>query len=238
MITTRTEPAILTSEVEMLRKLSGLDSNQLVWHRLEQSPLPPLNLDEWAGVILCGSPFDSLAPIEKKSDVQLRVEAELQDLMDQLVAKDFPFLGICYGVGTLLGHQGGKISEKYGESISAPVIELTQQGREDPITRGIPNTFRAYVGHKEACEQLPESATLLARGEACPIQLFKVKQNMYGTQFHPELDWPALKLRIIGYAASGYYQPDDQQRIIDQCIDVDVAPGHKIISNFVDMYAR
>ena len=112
----------------MLRQLSGLDSNQLVWHRLEQSPLPLLNLDEWAGVILCGSPFDSLAPIEKKSDVQLRVEAELQGLMDHLVAKDFPFLGICYGVGTLLGHQGGKISEKYGESISAPSLSSRKRG--------------------------------------------------------------------------------------------------------------
>lgn len=237
MLTTRTEEQILTSELEMLYKLSGLTPRELVHHRLERDTMPDLNYNEWSGIILCGSPYDSIKPREEKSEVQLRVEGELSDLLDDLVPLDFPFLGVCYGVGSLLGHEGGLITDKYSEKISAPRIELTEVGRKDPITRGMPEVFRGYVGHKEACEVLPESATLLGRGEACPVQLFKVGENLYGTQFHPELDWPALYIRILAYAKSGYYLPTEQQRVIDQNKIADVSPAHKIIPNFVAMYS-
>ena len=41
--------------------------------------------------------------------MQHRVEAELAGLLDDVVAADFPFLGACYGVGTLGVHQGGVV---------------------------------------------------------------------------------------------------------------------------------
>lgn len=221
----------------MFLKLSGLGPDRLVRHRLEQHVMPDINLNDWAGIVLCGSPFDSLVPDRFKTDIQKRVESEMSDLLDVLVAQDFPFLGVCYGVGTLLGHQGGVISNKYSEEISAPWITLTEEGRKDPITKGIPEKFEAYVGHKEACEVMPEHAVLLATAQKCPVQLFKVKENLYGTQFHPELDWPALYLRIIEYAEAGYYQPAEQQRIIDEAKAADVTHAHKIIPNFIEMFS-
>ena len=39
--------------------------------------------------------------------MQHRVERELSALLDEVVARDFPFFGACYGVGTLGVHQGG-----------------------------------------------------------------------------------------------------------------------------------
>lgn len=238
LIATRDEGPVATSEYEMFQRLSGLDPDQLVHWRLDQDPLRDLDLAAWNGIILCGSPFDSLLPESHKSATQLRVEADLSALMDRLVERDFPFLGVCYGVGTLLGHQGGVISTKYGEEISAPRISLTPAGRSDPITAGMPEQFHAYVGHKEACEVLPEQAQLLATTESCPVQMFKVGNNLYGTQFHPELDWPALHLRILAYAQSGYYPEAEQERIISQCRATDVSPAHRLIANFVQMYAQ
>ncbi|MDO5049537.1 MAG: glutamine amidotransferase [Actinomycetaceae bacterium] len=237
MLATRPQENIAESEYEMFLKLSGLTPERLVRHRLERESMPDINLNEWAGIILCGSPFDTLTPQHLKSDVQKRVEGELSDLLDVLVPADFPFLGVCYGVGTLLGHQGAKLSEKYSEEITAPTIYLTEEGLDDPITRGIPEQFRAYVGHKEACEIMPENAVLLGTGEKCPVQLFKVGTNLYGTQFHPELDWPALHIRIIEYAENGYYAPAEQQRVIDETSAADVSHSHKIIPNFVRMFA-
>ena len=35
---------------------------------------------------------------------------------------------------------------------------------------------------------LPPTAVLLATSPRCPVQMFRVKQNLYATQFHPELD--------------------------------------------------
>lgn len=237
LIATRDQAQVAQSEYEMFHRLSGLSTEQLVHWRLDQQPLGELDVGKWSGIILCGSPYDSLLPTEQKTATQLRVEAELRELLDELVAADFPFLGVCYGVGTLLGHQGGVISTKYAEEISAPTISLTDAGRKDPITAGMPEVFQAYVGHKEACEVMPAHAQLLATTPSCPVQLFKVGHNLYGTQFHPELDWPALHMRILAYAKSGYYPPDEQARIIQQCESADVSPAHRIIANFVSLYS-
>lgn len=237
LISTRDQAQVVESEYEMFHRLSGLSTGQLIQWRLDQRPLEDLELGHFSGIILCGSPYDSLLPTEQKSATQLRVEAELSDLLDDLVVADFPFLGVCYGVGTLLGHQGGVISTKYAEEISAPTIALTEAGRQDPITAGMPQVFQAYVGHKEACEVMPAHAQLLATTPSCPVQLFKVRNNLYGTQFHPELDWPALHMRILAYAKSGYYPPAEQARIITQCEAANVAPAHRIIENFVQLYS-
>ncbi|MDO5721633.1 MAG: glutamine amidotransferase [Actinomycetaceae bacterium] len=236
LLATRDQPQVVESEYQMFLEFSGLTRDELVHWRLDQTPLPELELDEWSGIILCGSPYDSLLPAQLKTDTQKRVEKELANLLDKLVEEDFPFLGVCYGVGTLLGHQGGVISGKYAEEISAPLITLTEAGREDPITKGMPDQFQAYVGHKEACEVMPEHAVLLGSAPSCPVQLFKVGQNLYGTQFHPELDWPALHMRILTYAQAGYYPETEQKRIIEQCETADVSACHQLIANFVDIY--
>ena len=64
---------------------------------------------------------------------------------------------------------------------------MTQAGRQDPLLAGFPDRIRVLLGHKEACDVLPADAVLLAAGDACPVQMFRVGQNVYATQFHPEL---------------------------------------------------
>ncbi len=238
LLTTRAQPAILRSEIDVFHRYTGLDDTHLVWHPLDQRPLTGYRLDDWAGIILCGSPYDSLTPQQEKSDTQRRVEDELGSLVDEVIARDFPFLGVCYAVAAVLGHLGGTITTRYGEEISAPRITVTDAGAVDPITAGMPREFHAYVGHKEACEVMPEGATLLATSDTCPVQLFSLRTNIYGTQFHPELDEDAIMLRIREYSASGYYPPAEQQRILDQCRGIDVEPAHRILANFVTRYGR
>lgn len=236
LLSSRSQPEILASEYEVFQRFTGLPRERLVQFHLDREPLTTFDPDAWAGIILCGSPFNSIKPQHEKSEIQVRVEADIARLLDAIVPLDFPFLGVCYGVGTLLAHQGGVVSATYAEEISAPLITLTDDGVADPLLRGIPRHFQAYVGHTEAAESLPESAVLLASSPACPIQLFRVGRNMYGTQFHPELDWPALHMRILEYASAGYYPPAEQQRIIASCEAADVLDVHAILRNFVQIY--
>ena len=83
---------------------------------MEAGPLPVLDLADYSGVIVGGSPFTSSDPAGQKSEAQHRVERELSALLDRIVADDFPFLGACYGVGTLGLHQGAVIDRTYGEA--------------------------------------------------------------------------------------------------------------------------
>jgi len=71
--------------------------------------MPLIDLDDYSGVIVGGGPFNSSDPESSKSATQRRVEQEIATLLDAVVDRDFPFLGACYGVGTLGVHQGGII---------------------------------------------------------------------------------------------------------------------------------
>ena len=197
LLATRAEDVAADGEYAAMLRYAGLRPSELVRVRLEAGLMPPIDLDEISGVIVGGSPFD--ASSTAKSDVQLRVEAEMGELLDRLVPADFPFLGACYGVGTLGVHQGAVIDATYGEPIGPVTITLTDEGRADPLLAGMPSSFEAFVGHKEACSVLPSSATLLASSPTCPVEMFRVGTHLYATQFHPELDVEGISSRIRVY---------------------------------------
>src|SRR6478752_2835650 len=93
LLATRAEDVAADGEYAAMLRYSGLHSSELVRVRLEAGPMPPIDLDAISGVIVGGSPFD--ASSTTKSDVQVRVEAEMAALLDRLVPADFPFLGAC-----------------------------------------------------------------------------------------------------------------------------------------------
>lgn len=238
LLASRTDDDAAAQEYDAFTAFSGLAPALLHRVRMEAGPLPTIDLDEYSGVFVGGSPFNSSDPAGAKPAIQRRVESELQTLLDEIVARDFPFLGACYGVGTLGVHEGAVIDFTYGEAVGAVPITLTRDGVRDPLLEGIPATFDAFVGHKEACRTLPASATLLASSPTCPVQMFRVKSNLYATQFHPELDVPGLVLRIRTYRNEGYFPPGDAERVIESVRDENVDVPPRILANFVRRYGR
>jgi GMP synthase (glutamine-hydrolysing) len=238
LLATRAEDAAADSEYEAFLRYAGLTERELVRIRVESVSVPPLDPSDWSGILVGGSPFTGSIPREHKGDTQLRVEAELSRVLDMVVDVDFPFLGACYGVGTLARYLGARLDDTYAEPISATTIEVTDDGAADPLLAGMPPSFEAFVGHKEAVSKLPDGAVLLARGEACPVQMFRVGANLYGTQFHPELDVPGILERIRIYRDAGYFDPAEQAQVEASVRDVDVSTPQRIITNFVARYAR
>lgn len=238
LLQSRPEDEAAENEYEGFLRAAGLEPAHLDRIRMEAAPIPPFDLDAYSGVIIGGSPFNSGDPEESKSAVQRRVEAELQPLLDEIVERDFPFLGACYGIGTLGVHQGGLIDRTYGEPVGAVPVTVTDDGARDPLLAGLPATFDAFVGHKEACTVLPPSATLLATTPGCPVQMFRVKTNLYATQFHPELDHDGIITRIRVYQHAGYFPPEEIDDLIARVVLADVTESTKVLRNFVARYAR
>lgn len=238
LLATRPEDRAADEEYAAFLRFGRLDRSQLVRHRLERLPLGPLDLDDWSGVILGGSPFDTSAPQQAKSPVQVRVELELGSLLDVVVAQDFPFLGACYGVGTLGVHQGALVDGTYSESVSPTVVTLTDAGREDPLLGVLPASFEAFVGHKEAVTKLPGHAVRLASSAACPVQAFRVRTNVYATQFHPELDVAGIYTRIDIYKHAGYFPPDTAEELKATAARSHVVHPPALVRRFVELYAR
>lgn len=237
LLASRAEDEAAEDEYCAYLRYAGLAPDELHRIRMEAAPLPDLELGDYSGVIVGGSPFTSSDPPGQKSAAQHRVERELAALLDRIVAEDFPFLGACYGVGTLGLHQGAVIDRTYGEGLGAVTISLTQEGMEDPVLKGMPGQFTAFTGHKEACTVLPAHAVLLAGSAACPVQMFRIRSNLYATQFHPELDAEGLAMRIEIYRHAGYFPPDDAEELKARARQHSVTEPMAILRNFAERYA-
>lgn len=237
LLSSRAEDIAADDEYAAFLRDCGLAPRRLVRVRMEEGPLPRIELDDYAGIFLGGGPFNSSDPEEIKSTAQVRVEREVSALLDEVVARDFPFMGACYGVGTLGVHQGGIVDRQYAEPIGPTAITLTDAGRADPVLAGLPPVFEAYVGHKEACSVLPPTATLLAASPRCPVQMFRVKQNLYATQFHPELDRAGIITRVRVYQHYGYFPPEETEELIARLNGTHVTHPPRILANFTALYS-
>lgn len=239
LLSTREDPVAAADEVRGFLTAADLPAALLEVVALGASPLPaPLDLGAYSGIMLGGGPFNSSDDPAGKSPTQRRVEAEISGLLDQLLAHDFPFLGACYGIGTLGTHQGGTVDRTHAEPVGLSRIELTRAGARDPITAGMPPAFDAFVGHKEAVSTLPRHAVLLATSGPCPVQMFRIGTNLYATQFHPELDGDGLATRIGIYRDAGYFDPAEAGPLTELAHAADVPWPGLILRNFVQRYQR
>ena len=238
LLAIRADDVAADNEYESFLAFAGLDERDLRRIRLEQRALGTIDLDDWSGILLGGGPFNFSDPEESKSPVQRRVETDLCELFGQVISAGFPFLGACYGIGTLGSHQGAVVDRRYAEPIGAVPVTLTHQGRQDPLLCGLPATFDAFVGHKEAISRLPRHAVLLASSPECPVQAFKIGSHVYATQFHPELDVASLCTRIDVYKHAGYFEPWQAGELKEQARRSDVTHPTAILRRFIQLYAR
>lgn len=236
LLATRAEDQAADEEYDAFVRFGGLTPERLVRVRLEQGPLPSLDLDDYAGIILGGSPFTTCEPESSKSAVQQRVEAELDVLLTEIVARDFPLLGACYGIGTLGRNQGAIVDRTYAEEVGAVRVDLTEEGRSDPLLSVLPDHFDAFVGHKEAITSLPAHAVRLAGSAACPVQAFRIGRRVYATQFHPELDVPGIQSRIDVYKHYGYFHPETAEQLKELTARSDVRFPPLLVRRFVELF--
>lgn len=237
LLATRAEDEAADGEYAAFLAAGGLAPHELERVRLESGPLPSIDLDHYSGVIVGGSPFTTSDPQADKSAVQVRVEGELAALIDEIIDRDFPFLGACYGIGLLGSHRGGVVDASYPEPVGPVVVAVTDEGRVDPVFEALPPTFSAFVGHKEACSRIPRDAVLLATGAACPVQAFRLGRNVYATQFHPELTPEGIATRIRVYRDNGYFEPDEVDALIAMAAAADVTEPGTLVGRFVEHHA-
>jgi GMP synthase (glutamine-hydrolysing) len=234
----RPEDDTSNSEFEAILKYGELAEENTRRLRIEKSGIPELSLDDYAAVIVGGSPFDISTAQDQKSGIQVKIEDDFKRLFDDIVARDFPFLGACSGCGLLGSYLDTPISKQYGEPVGGTVISVTDAGRDDPLLANFPDQIAVLCGHKEACDVLPEGATLLLTGDDCPVQMFRVGENIYATQFHPEGDGEGFTVRIHAYKHHGYFPPEEAEALIVAVNHEDTPYAREILRRFVARYTN
>ena len=207
LLSIRSEKAAADDEYAAFCRCLDVAPQDLHRVQLGVEPLGRVRLDDWSGIILGGGSFTFSDPEDHKPPAQRRAEAELVGLLDQVVTADFPFLGACYGIGSLGSHQGGTVDRSYPEPVGPLSISLTDDGLADPLFADVPRDFAAYGGHKEALTTWPDHVVHLATSAACPVQAFRVGEHVYATQFHPELDLAGILTRIDVYSPTATSTP-------------------------------
>ncbi len=236
----RPEDEAADEEFASLLARSGLEAGDVHRLRLDQTNLPrDLSLDSYSGVIVGGGPGCVSDAPETKDAVEAKIEAEILSLMPAITERDFPYMGCCYGLGVLAHHLGASVSkDRFGEPIGGVDCTLSEAGRADPLFEGVAPVFRAFVGHKEAVQDLPQGAVHLASAESCPFQVIRYGQNVYATQFHPEADGDSFAQRIEIYRHNGYFHPDEAETLIAASRAETVSEPEKMLRNFVKRYRR
>ena len=135
-------------------------------------------LDGYAAVMVGGSEEGHVA----EPDDPPWVDREIAFVRDVL-ARDIPYLGICMGCQILAGACGGDVGGRADGLCEFGFFQVV------PTAEGA-SLFRAsrcfYQAHYEGVVTLPPDAVLLATGENFPVQAFRIGENAYGVQFHPD----------------------------------------------------
>ena len=94
-------------------------------------------------------------------------------------------LGICFGAQLLAKILEGGAHRARQKEIGVYELELTSEGKAEPLLRGFPRRFPAFQWHGDAFD-LPPAAQLLVQGGHCPNQMFR-SGRAAGVLFHLEL---------------------------------------------------
>lgn len=233
LLAARPEQAAADDEYAAFARFTGLGTD-LQRHSVDREPFVG-DPRAYTGIIIGGSPFN--VSDTHKSPSQQQAEASLNRIIDVALAERIPLLGACYGLGLITQRQGGVVDHEYGEQIAAVPVSLTTEGKADPVFGGLPEVFRAIVGHKEAVSGVPTGAVVLATSAGAPVQALRVGPVAYGTQFHPELDADGLHVRMTTYRDAGYFDPQEAEAIMALARGTDVTHPPEILRRFVD-FAR
>ena len=235
----RPENITADSEYACFLRYGQLKAEDTRRMRIEKTGIPGnIDLDEYSAIIVGGSPFDISTPENKKTGIQKKIEADFNRLLEQVVRRDFPFLGACSGNGLLGQYLGTAITTKYGEAVGCVTLDVTDAGMKDKMLEGFPDQIDVLLGHKEACDSTPEGAILLMTGSDCPVQMFRVGENVYATQFHPEGDADEFILRIDTYANHGYFEPHEAKALKKEVSRKLTPYAQEMLRRFVECYLK
>jgi GMP synthase (glutamine-hydrolysing) len=146
---------------------------------------PPPALDGFGAAIV----FGAEAQVDQEDAYPwLRPEKRF---VRELLERGTPLLGVCFGSQLLAEAAGGAVRQAERPEIGWHEIELTPDGREDPLLGVMPERFESFQYHHYEW-LLPPGAVTLARS-ALSLQAFRLGERpVWGVQFHPEVTEPDL----------------------------------------------
>ncbi|HEY4512748.1 MAG TPA: glutamine amidotransferase [Candidatus Paceibacterota bacterium] len=108
------------------------------------------------------------------------------------IEQDKILLGVCLGAQFIGEALGAKFDHSPNREIGVFPVNLTDDGKQDPIFSAFPEKF--MVGHWHGdMPGLTAASKVLATSEGCPRQIIRYTPNIYGFQCHFEFTPEAIE---------------------------------------------
>lgn len=202
----------------------------------ERHPDAEPSLEGYDGLIVLGGPMN-VDEIDPYPNLVIEVE-----VIKEAVAKELPILGICLGSQLLAKALGAKVTKNPEKEIGWYEVSPTSKGADDPLISNFLREEKIFQWHGDTFD-LPDGAQLLASSPLCRNQAFRYGDNIYGFQFHLEVDKPMIERWL--------HVPENKKEIED--LNGKIDPNHikaqttdhisrlnelsnSVFGNFIDLF--
>ena len=149
------------------------------WLRAEADS-PPRDLRAYDSVLVFGG---AMHADQEDRHPWLREE---KALLGDLLERGVPMLGVCLGAQLIAEAAGAPARPARRPEIGWHDVEVTAEGRDDPLLGPLAPRFEAFQWHSYEFP-LPPGAMPLARSATC-LQAYRVGASTWGIQFHAEVN--------------------------------------------------
>ena len=108
-----------------------------------------------------------------------------KDFLEAMVEDGVPILAVCLGSQLLAQAAGGAARPASEPEIGWHHVEVTDEGRDDPLLGPLAPEFTAFQWHSYEFDP-PAGAVALARSAVCS-QAYRIGERAWGIQFHAEV---------------------------------------------------
>jgi GMP synthase (glutamine-hydrolysing) len=147
----------------------------------DRQPDARVDVDRYHGLVVLGGPQ---AADQTDRFPHLRYEKEA---IRTAVENGYPVLGICLGAQLIAASLGGRTLRGRAPEFGWADVTPTAAGRADPLFRHFDGSEQIFQWHSDTFT-LPHGAVHLASSRACAQQAFRLRDHVYGLQFHLEAD--------------------------------------------------
>jgi GMP synthase (glutamine-hydrolysing) len=112
-------------------------------------------------------------------------------LIEDALKRNLPVLGICLGAQLLAKTLGAAVYANKQKEIGWYDLHTTTEAVQHSILRSLGHTEKVFQWHGDTFD-LPGGAVHLAASSLCVNQAFRYSENVYGLQFHLEVDEPMI----------------------------------------------
>ncbi len=146
--------------------------------------------------------------------------------------RNVPMLGICFGHQLLARAFGGKVGfNPGGLEIGTSEIQLMVTAKTDLLFNNLPSHFPAFTSHEQTVLKLPVEAENLAFSSKDKHQAFRLYENIWGVQFHPEFNCRISTAYITRHRKDLLNAQQDPAELITSCKDTEW--GTHLLKQFV-----